>query len=89
MRWFELSLSEYSISGWKAKMVKFAPRNLSKNRLFLEPLGKPCVKRLPVLNYEGRGLKGLLYPLGFETDIIWAYPMMRTEFERPVVSVGI
>ena len=59
MLWFELSLSEHSTSGWKAKMVKFAPRNLPKNGLFLEHLGKACVKRLPVLHYEGRSLKGL------------------------------
>jgi hypothetical protein len=46
----ELSLSEHSTSGWKAKMIKKAPFSLPKNRLFLQPLGNHCLKRLPVLH---------------------------------------
>jgi len=46
---FELSLSEYSTGGWRAKMVKKALLYFLKYRLFLEALGKACIKRLPVL----------------------------------------
>jgi hypothetical protein len=46
----ELSLSEGSTSGRRAKLVKKALRHLPKTRLFLEPLGKACLERLPVLH---------------------------------------
>jgi hypothetical protein len=38
-RWFELRLSEYSTSGWKAKIVKKALLYLPKIGLFLKALG--------------------------------------------------
>jgi hypothetical protein len=46
---FELRLSEGSRSDWRAQMIKKALLYLLKNRLFLEALGKACIKRLPVL----------------------------------------
>ncbi len=38
-----------------------------KTASFLEPLAKYCIKRLPMLYYEGRRLNGLWSPFGIET----------------------
>ncbi len=39
----------------------------SKKEPFLEPLGKYCIKWLPMLYYECGGLNGLGSPFGVET----------------------
>ena len=40
-----------------------------KTASFLEPLAKYCIKRLPMLYYEGRRLNGLWSPFGIETPM--------------------
>jgi hypothetical protein len=64
----ELSLSEGSTSGWKAKLPKKAPFHLPKNRPFLEPLGRACLERLCMLYYKGSRLKGMWSSSEFETS---------------------
>ncbi len=41
----------------------------SKTSSFLEPLANYCIKRLPMLYYEGGRLNGLWSPFGIETPL--------------------